>query len=122
MKVLEALKQKTAKQTHRLILLVNDPDAQKVLAAWTWYGAVYVDRELVDGEDPSAAAQTMWPRIDFAKLSRLSGVPYGSAIDVFSRLREAEIIYPDGTAQADAVQLIAAHVAGNMSAAMRGQR
>jgi hypothetical protein len=112
--ILEALKLNAPqddRNQHLLAVMVNDPDASKVLSAWTYYGARCTrDRELRPDEDYVALGKKIWPRVDFERLSRLSGVHLGLVMDVFHRLKEARLLYPDGTSNEIALRLVRAEV------------
>ena len=96
---------------HLLVFMINDSDAQKVLGAWTLYGArTNKDREMQPNEDYLVAGKKIWPRVDYEKLSRLSGVHLGAVMEVFHRLREARLLYPDGTANEQALRIVRAEV------------
>lgn len=92
-----------------LILVMKDEQAKKVLAAWTRYRPKCSDGPLENGETIENAFARLWaqlPEIDYEKLSDWSGVPMSTTIQIFHRLRDTEIIYPDGTVTKDAYDLL----------------
>jgi hypothetical protein len=114
MTILQAIKANGPTETtnqHLLVFMVNDLDAQKVLGGWTVYKTPPIkDRELAPDEDYLVVGKRIWPRVDYGKLSRLSGVHLGAVMEVFHRLREARLVYPDGTANEQALRIVRAEV------------
>jgi len=114
MTIVQGLKANEERNTHLLTLIINDDDAKKLLVGWTLYRPRNKDRELGAGERLDMAAKKIWPRVDFERLSRLSGVAWRSALEIFPRLREAGLVYPDGTANEQALRIIRGEVGAHI--------
>lgn len=108
---LEAVKSTEMRET--LLLVMDDPDAKKLLVAWTLYKPTFREVPLLKDETLDLAWTRLWDSIgylNFNKLSQLAGVPYQTTILTFSRLRDCRLIYPDGTINKHAHAIIATEV------------
>jgi len=110
---------------HSLILIMGDMDAKKVLIAWTLYGAKCKDITLKGNagfERLTASAKSMlemvWEtvEVDFERLSVLAGIPFATTMQIFQRLKEARIIFPDGTATDNAMVIVKSDVGAYLKA------
>jgi hypothetical protein len=104
---LEALK--ASERLESLILIVDDAEAKRLLAAWVRYGAKFKDRA-VRASDVLASPEfckSLWSEeVDVFRLSRMAGVRYNDALDKWERLTQSRLAYPDGSISPNASGLI----------------
>lgn len=109
MNALEAIKLELS-AVEAVILIVDDPLAQKVLVGWSLYRPPpFPDAPLKKNETSESALRRLWEAvgaIDFTRLALLSGVPASKAERSFERLRAANLLWPDGTVMSNALTII----------------
>lgn len=110
MTILEAIK--SVENRESLILFLDDPQAKKVLAAWTLRKPKCEDRVLKKGEDLEKAYSGLWDSLDmdYFGLSDIAGVPLRATEEIFRRAKVAHVVYPDGTISASATTFLRAEV------------
>jgi hypothetical protein len=109
---------KSIEQYESLILVIDDLDAQKVMAAWQIYHPPFKDRPIRKGETASDIWLSLWNSIEpiqFKLVSDDSGVPFASVCVLFRRLQNAHLIYPDGTISPNAKKLLTTAVGSNIA-------
>lgn len=115
---IEAIKESENLQV--LMLIMDDPDAKLMLAAWTVYPIEKLPssllRPLEKNETPLSAYWRLWKDcaglVDVEKLSRISGIPFQSTLIIFDRLKIARMVYPDGTINLNALKILQTEVGG----------
>jgi hypothetical protein len=119
--ILDALK--AANPREYLALIYWDQDCRAVVLGWTLYQPAprpaQWDAECPPGWSIRRVLRHCWKgiRLDPNKLAILSGVPARSAQHKFERLMEARLVYPDGTANEEALLIIRAEMEGKVLAA-----
>ena len=81
-------------------LLVDDPDAQKVCAAYAAMEPPRVKRIRRNlGDDPARRWRRLWSRVevDLVELTLNAGLPWSTTQAKFRVLANARMIFPDGT-------------------------
>ncbi len=109
---------KSVEQYESLILIMDDLDAQKLMAAWQLYRPAFTDRAVRKGETVDDLWEKLWESVEpiqYKKLSDDSGVPYATVCVLFRRLMNARLIYPDGTISPNAKKLLTTAVGGNIA-------
>jgi hypothetical protein len=94
-----------------LILIIQDTEAQRVLAAWQVYTrpAAYIDFVVGNNSVAEEVSARLWkqaPAVDFRRLSVLANVPETRTQKAFNRVREAYLLWPDGTVSPDVARLL----------------
>ena len=104
---------KEVENREALLFLLDDLDAKKVLVAWTLYRPEFRDRARGKKESVLEAFWNLWDEsepVDFARLSKVAGVPYQTTLVSFERFRHARLVYPDGTISESALNIVRAEV------------
>jgi hypothetical protein len=60
--------------------------------------------------------------VDLYRLSELAGVPYHAVLEKWPRLREANLVYPDGSISESALKVIRSEIAGKLFIPKMGGR
>lgn len=103
---------KAAENVESLLLVTDDFRARKVMVAWLLYRPVIQD-QLWSGEKPHEAARILWdqnPPVDIDRLADLADLPWTYVKTTFERLKQAGMVFPDGTINATARAFIRAEV------------
>lgn len=110
MKFLELLK--ANEQPLPIYLILDDPIAKTLLSAWTLYAPQYIDRELPENGTIQEARKLVWDGVvvDYARLSELANMPMLSTMSQFNRLRDAGLVYPDGSIHATVYSILRAEI------------
>ncbi len=97
-----------------LILIIDDPKAQRVVAAWPTLGPRMIDRPLKRRESFEHAAESLWQKahdsFSMEDLADQADVAATRCERIFARLIRAGIVYPDGTISQEARDLLAGQV------------
>lgn len=103
---------KAVESQESLLLIADDLDAMKVMAAWLIHAPVYTDRDLKEGETAINALRECWStcKYDLMRLSDVANVPLNTTREIFNRLKEARLIYPDGTIPVDAKKIVRSEI------------
>ncbi|SRR5216684_4108884 len=124
MTALEAMK--SVRRLESLVLFLDNPNAKKVLAAWTLYRTQCKDRPLQPNETPDQAYWTLWlesAEVEYPVLAETAGVPLNACVSLFDRLKQARQIFPDGTITQDAMAILQAEVRTQVQSVLpRGYR
>lgn len=122
MRAIDALK--SAAPREYLSIVMRDDEARDLLLAWTLYAPAPREKWIHQVEAGVSDRQLMrfcWGgmAIDDDKLSMLSGLPARTCREKFERLKEARLIYPDGTANPEALLIIRAAMDQAVAAAQQ---
>lgn len=99
-------------KAENILLIARDDKAKRVLVAWTIYRPKFTDYNN-DAVTVEYALERLWENeLDYDRLASLAGLPKKKLIEIFSRLREAFLVFPDGTISPHASAVLAAEAAG----------
>jgi hypothetical protein len=104
--VIEAVKSR--EKLEALNLIINDVEAQRFMSAWQVKRPKFKDRDLKKGENPEDALMQLWEYVEVNLMDLATGakLPLNVAAQVFNRLKENRLIYPDGTIPEQAAILL----------------
>lgn len=97
-----------------LLLIKGDLRAQRVLVAWTLYKPPQpksLNDTVQESSDPKDVARVLWEEvgeIDISHLAALADIPVSKLTQIFWRLCQAGLIWPDGTVSANAQKILLA--------------
>src|SRR5262245_38244170 len=74
MNALELVKERFLNNREGLVLAIHDPEAKKVLVAWTMYQPEWKDFEVASHDNPLIVLHRLWGLIKTVDMVRLSGI------------------------------------------------
>lgn len=112
MLAIEALKAFERKEA--VYLVMDDPEMKRLILAWTVYGSVLTDKPAqATSADFNAVVAQAWASctpLDIDRLSAMADLPRGTTKQKMEILLRQGLIYPDGTANENALLVIRANV------------